>query len=172
MKTYNIMLSAVFPVTHPRKGQPTGFKDKVLRAVCKTGERYLSDIRPKVHTIRANYPLWKKRIEEVQRGDAEICLRQWTGKPYRSKTVELARIGKADGVGIQRLTFDKDRDGVASLHFYNVDGCFPGMRLLAHNDGLSVEDWKAWFRGYDLSQPMAVIHFTQWRYTAESIIER
>ena len=64
MKTYNIMLSVVFPATHPRKGQPTGFKEKVLRAVCKTGERYLSDIRPKVHTIRANYPLWKKRIEE------------------------------------------------------------------------------------------------------------
>jgi hypothetical protein len=73
MKTYNIMLSVVFPVTHPRKGQPTGFKDKVPRAVCKTGERYLSDIRPKVHTIRANYPLRKKRIEDVEERAGKLC---------------------------------------------------------------------------------------------------
>ena len=167
MKTYNIMLSKHFPATHPKKGEPTFFRDKLLAAVFKDTTQW-----QKLHTIRANYPLWKKRIEEVERGEAEICLRQWTGKPYRSKTVEVTRLRQEDGVGIQKLTFDKDRDGMSVLHLYNIDGCFPGMRQLAHNDGLSVEDWKAWFRGYDLSQPMAVIHFTPWRYTAESIIER
>lgn len=35
---------------------------------------------------------------------------------------------------------------------------------LAHNDGLSTDDFKEWFRGYDLSQPLAIIHFTKFRY--------
>ena len=164
MKTYIIMLSAVFPVSHSKAGTPTGFKERVLRAVCKTGERYLSDIRPKMHTIRANYPLWKKRIEEVERGNAVLSLRQWTGKPYRSKTVEIARLTKDDGVGIQKLQFDKDKDSMCSLALYDVDGHFPSHRLLANNDGLSVEDWREWFKGYDLSEPMAIIHFTKYRY--------
>lgn len=169
MKTYNIILSAVFPATHPRKGQPTGFKDEVLRAVCKTSERFLSDIRPKIHTIRANYPLWKKRIREIECGEAEICLRQWAGRAYRSKTVELVRLGKNDGVGIQRLTFDKDLDGAALLNFCYVDGCLTDIRLLAHNDGLPFDDWKAWVRSFALYQPLAIIHFTSWRYCIDTI---
>lgn len=36
--------------------------------------------------------------------------------------------------------------------------------LLAKNDGLSLEDWIEWFKSYDLSEPMAVIHFTSFRY--------
>ncbi|MBO4551482.1 MAG: hypothetical protein J5733_12190 [Bacteroidaceae bacterium] len=163
-KTYIIMLSVVFPANHSKAGMPTGFKDRVLRAVCKTGERFLSDARPKMHTIRANYQLWKKRIDEVERGNAVLSIRQWTGKPYRSYTIEIARLTKDDGVGIQKLQFDKDRDGIASLKFYNVDGYFPDAQLLANNDGLSVEDWREWFRGYDLSKPMAIIHFTNFRY--------
>ena len=35
---------------------------------------------------------------------------------------------------------------------------------LAKNDGLSLDDFKAWFKSYDLSQPMAIIHFTSFRY--------
>lgn len=169
MKTYNIMLSVVFPVTHPRKGQPTGFKDKVLRAVCKTGERYLSDIRPKVHTIRANYPLWKKRIDEVERGEAEICLRQWTGKPYRSKTVELARIGKADGVGIQKLNFGWHNGvQIPVIEGWYMFGDNGSKEELAKNDGLSTKDWMDWFKAHEndtvYDKPLAIIHFTNFRY--------
>lgn len=33
-----------------------------------------------------------------------------------------------------------------------------------HNDGLSEVDWRNWFERYDLTEPLAVIHFTKFRY--------
>ena len=32
------------------------------------------------------------------------------------------------------------------------------------NDGLSLDDWFSWFNDYNLSKPMAIIHFTNFRY--------
>ena len=159
MKTYVIMLSKHFPVKHPNAGLPTFFRDKVLAAVFKDNESW-----QKVHTIRANYLLWEKRIKEVREGKAELSLRQWTDKPYRSKTVEITRLGASDGVGIQILEFDKDRDGMVSWKFFTVDGKYPEVEELAHNDGLTLDDWKAWFKDYDLTKPLAIIQFTPFRY--------
>ncbi|MGL5912785.1 MAG: hypothetical protein ACRCZB_01370, partial [Bacteroidales bacterium] len=115
----------------------------------------------KIHTIRANYPFWEKRIKEVERGEACLSIRQWQDKPYRSKQVEIARLTNADGVGIQRCyirTFtvggvmipDKD----LSVNSFEV----------AENDGLTLDDFKKWFDSYDLSDAMAIIHFTKFRY--------
>lgn len=53
MKTYVLIVSQRFPMTHPRKGQPTMFIENILN-------------KTKIHTIRGNFPLWEKRIEEVQ----------------------------------------------------------------------------------------------------------
>lgn len=157
IKTYNIMLSKVFPVTHQRKGEPTFFSQKVQAAKFPT---VYPDETPKLHTIRANYPLWEKRIAEVQSGNAEICLRQWTGKPYRSKTVEIMRLTADDGVGIQCLTFYDNR-----IIYPTVDNNYqPSIKEISTNDGLSKDSWIEWFRGYDLSKPMAIIHFTNFRY--------
>lgn len=89
-KTYVLMLSQVFPKTHNKAGMPTEFKEKVLN-------------KKKIHTIRANYHLWERRIKEVQEGRAVLAVRQWTGKPYCSKQVEIARLTTEDGVGIQLL---------------------------------------------------------------------
>lgn len=113
----------------------------------------------KVHTIRANYPLWAKRIAEVERGVACLSIRQWTDKPYRSKQVEIARLTKDDGVGIQKLEFVDGKLGLPRIGIV-----YQRKHELAHNDGLSFEDWESWFKGYDLTQPMAVIHFTDFRY--------
>ena len=170
MITYYLTLSQVFPSTHPREGQQTGFKEKVLRAVCKTGERYLSDIRPKIHTIRANYEFWRKRFEKIAAGEAVLSIREWVGKPYgRGSTQrEIALLTREDGIGIQKLEFRR-KEGTAKF----VDGILrpfaDGKRIdrterLANNDGLSFEDWEAWFKGYDLSKPLAIIHFTKLRY--------
>lgn len=35
---------------------------------------------------------------------------------------------------------------------------------VAKNDGLHPADWLDWFSCYDLSKPMAIINFTQFRY--------
>lgn len=166
IKTYNIMLSKVFPVTHKRAGEPTFFSQKVHAAKYPT---VYPDEVPKFHTIRANYPLWEKRIAEVQAGNAEICLRLWTGKPYRSKTIEIMRLGCDDGVGIQKLNFgwrgDKQVPVIEGWYMYGECG---SKKELAKNDGLSLEDWQEWFKGHEkdtvYDNPLAIIHFTSFRY--------
>jgi hypothetical protein len=157
MKTYVITLSQVFPATHARAGEPTGFKDAFLE-----GQKRLFD--GKRHTIRANYELWEKRFKEIDEGKACLAIRQWSGKPYRSKQVELARLTKENGIGIQKLCFLEDRGGNRSLILFTIDGNAHMRRFLAKNDGLSLEDLEEWFKNYDLSKPLAVIHFTSFRY--------
>ena len=146
MKTYVLTLSKSFPRTHARAGEPTEFREKFLK-------------KEKIHTIRANYELWSKRIKEVQDGKAELSIRQWSGNPYRSKQVEIARLTAANGVGIQKLEmFDLMRAA-------KVDSSqLVGLIGLAHNDGLSFSDWYDWFRLADVKKPMAIIHFTNFRY--------
>ena len=160
IKTYNIMLSRVFPKTHPRAGEDTGFKPKVF-ASFNNMPCYLK----KLHTIRANYPLWKERFDEVQRGEAVINLRQWLGEPYRSKTVLIKTLTADDGIGLQRLDFKMPDHG--DLTFYVIDESmvFTTGKELSHNDGLELQDWLDWFSDYDQSQPLAIIHFTPFRYT-------
>lgn len=159
MKTYILMLSKRFPVNHPKAGQHTFFRDKILASLFHNHEYW-----KKLHTIRANYLLWEKRIKEVRDGNAMLSLRQWADKPYRSKTQEIVRLSASDGVGIQILEFEKDCDGMASWYFFNIDGKCPSLVDVALNDGLTLEDWKALFKDYDLSRPFAVIHFTPFRY--------
>lgn len=168
MKTYVITLSQVFLKGHKRSGEPTKFRaafqsgqtcskcKKRNPAMC-TGECFSG---LKIHTIRANYPLWLKRITEVQQGKAVLSVRQWTGKPYRSQQKELARLTMEDGIGLQRLTFSRE------MCNFEVDskGYAIHAGTLAQNDGLSYNDWVEWFKDTDLSQPLAIIHFTKFRY--------
>lgn len=151
MKTYVITLSRRFPKTHARAGEPTEFAEKFRDT--------------KLHTIRANYDLWSKRIAEIGQGKACLSVRQWTGAPYRSKQVEIARLSKDDGVGIQKLEFYPNCDGKFTLGNFSIDGYFIfDTEALAKNDGLSLEDWMEWFKGYDLCRPLAIIQFTWFRY--------
>ena len=78
--------------------------------------------------------------------------------------MEIAQLTAENGVGIQKLSFDKDKDGVPSLKFFNVNGKYIDREILANNDGLSLEYWQEWFSCYDLSKPLAIIHFTKFRY--------
>lgn len=179
-KTYVLTLSAAFPKTHSNRIYPTYFKERFLLGQgcpdCATQQDLSGEnisncngcgracFLVKLHTIRSNYPLWEKRITEIQEGRAVLSIRQWQDKPYRSKQVEIARLTADNGIGIQKLSFDKDKDGVPSLKYFNINGKYVDREMLANNDGLSLEYWQEWFRGYDLSKPMAVIHFTKFRY--------
>lgn len=155
MKTYVLMLSHSFPATHNRRGEPTYFKEKFF---------HHPGMLKKLHTIRSNYPLWLSRIRDIQRGTAVLSVREWLGAPYRSKQRELARLTAADEVGCQLLLFHPDADGCFSLKFFDIAGRSVDHKDLAHNDGLSLEDWREWFKDYDLSKPLAVVHFTKFRY--------
>lgn len=142
MRTYVIMLSKVFPKGHIREGEPTGFKDKLL-----SGE--------KIHTIRSNYPLWEKRIKEVQEGTALISVRQWEDKPYRSKQIEIAQFTKENGVGIEHIFLPSRA---------HLDFLLERLQGLDINDGLTRPDWISWFENAPINQFLPIIHFTPFRY--------
>lgn len=161
MKTYVITLSKVFPTTHPKAGIPTGFEHKLHAAINGWSDHaYL-----KLHTIRANYPLWAKRFEQIERGDACLSIRQWSGKPYASKQVEIARLTKEDGIGLQKFEVSANYAGINNWQHFKIDDRgYMSINDIPNNDGLSREDWIDWFKNYDLSKPMAIIHFTKFRY--------
>lgn len=154
MKTYYLTLSQVFPATHVNAGMPTYFEEQLIR-------------HTKLHTIRANCGFWKKRFEKIAAGEACLSVRQWVGKPYGKGSTqrEIVRLTREDGIGIQKLTFPFDTFNEAAIEDAEHIGVFSGIaQTLATNDGLSFRDWVAWFKDYDLSKPMAIIHFTSFRY--------
>lgn len=157
LKTYVITVSRTFPKTHAKAGEPTFFAEKIDSIKC---DLPFPAYDPKIHTIRANYPFWEKRIDAILEGKAVLSIRYWSGKPYNSKQTELCQLDKDSGIGIQEVYFHlKDFKNV----FVNFNTVV-GTDHLSENDGLSLIDFKEWFKGYDLSKPMAIIHFTKFRY--------
>ena len=162
MKTIVLLVSRNFPATHKRKGEPTGFESHII---CTLNNDLAHQV--KIHTIRANYPFWAKRIEQVRTGEAILSIRYWSGKPYNSKQVEICQFDKDDGVGIQGLNLDDIMiTGLLKNNDVALTSINGGLLLshIAKNDGLSLEDFKEWFRKYDITQTMAIIHFTKFRY--------
>jgi len=148
MKTYVLTVSKNFPANHPKSGHPTEFPDKILNG-------------RKRHTIRKNYDLWAKRFEQINAGNAILSIRYWSGKPYRSKQVEIKQLTKDDGIGIEMLKSCDELYGlVASSKTVAVGAPWP---LIAIYDGLTLDDFEEWFNINDF-EPMAIIHFTPYRY--------
>lgn len=144
MKTYVLTLSKTFPKSHKRFGEETLFRDKFKKT--------------KLHTIRANFGLWEKRFNEIKEGKAKLSIRQWSGSPYKSKQEEIAFLSIEDGIGIQELKM------IDLFRPCTINGHKTELPLLASNDGLSFNDWYEWFKRYDLSSSLVVIHFTDFRY--------
>ena len=140
LKTYVITLSKTFLQGHPRAGQPTNFRESFERGL-------------KIHTIRCNYDLWAKRLDEVIAGRAVLSLRQWSGKPYGSKQIVLRDLTKEDGVGYQKITQER----LFTNHFIVVE-------CGAHHDGLAHADFYYWFDHKPTEKPYIIIHFTPFRY--------
>ena len=146
---YRVCVSRTFPATHPRKGEKTEFIEKIRTA----------NVWQKRHTIRGNHELWAKRFEKINNGEAILELYYWSGKPYNSKCITICQLGKDHEIGIQKIEFDD------YLYSALIDGNrFGEVHNLALNDGLTYADFEAWFKGDDLSKPMAIIHFTPFRY--------
>ena len=144
LKCYVLTVSKTFPVKHPRKRQLTCFASMILKNLKK-------------HTIRVNYELWKKRIDEVNKGKAYISLRQWSGLPYKSKQVEFKQLHKGE-VGIEKLQ-------LTPLGWFINDKVTKfEMKDFASNDGLAFLDFVEWFKGANFFKEMAIIHFSTMRY--------
>ena len=164
MKAYYLTLSQTFPKYMHNAGEPTNFEEAFKAGqVFNRGSECLYR-HPKFHTIRANYESWRKRFEKIAAGEACLSIRQWVGKPYGKGSTqrEIARLTREDGIGIQMLTFA----GNTGWHPAYVEGrpYTVDAYQLAHNDGLEHADWSNWFAGYDLTKPLAIIHFTRFRY--------
>ena len=86
--------------------------------------------------------------------------RQTFGKGSTQR--EIVRLTREDGIGIQKLRiYEHEPLPVVYADRYTTP---VDWQELAANDGLSLSDWREWFKDYDLSQPMAIIHFTSFRY--------
>lgn len=144
MKKYVLTVSTTFPKTHRKASAETGFPESIQNGT-------------KLHTIRGNYDLWAKRFEQINKGEALLSVRIWSGVPYRSEQRELFSFSKCDGIGLQKL------ENPNNMEFASVEGRQVDWRLIAENDGLTFEDFCEWFK-VRTAEPMAVIHFTNFRY--------
>ena len=124
---------------------------------CVTGFR-------KIHTIRGNYQIWEKRFQKINKGKAVISVCVWEGKPYgKNSTIkEIRQLSKEDGIGLQKLRLKYYNDNTIETQI--IGSHAPYLKDLANNDGLMLEDWRAWFRKKVLNEPFAIIHFTNFRY--------
>jgi len=158
MITYVLTISEKFPKTHKRAGQETGFPLSI--------KHY-----EKIHTIRANYALWKKRFEKIDKGLAILVLKVWVGKPYGKGSTQhsIFKYDNTWGIGIEKLEFHKNKDEIPCIKYPLVNNyAEPNIETIAQNDGLSWLDFKEWFRTYDLDNELAIIHFTDFRYAKKN----
>lgn len=161
MITYVLMVSEVFPKSHKKSGENTEFLNKIITGLKK-------------HTLRGNYLYWKKRFKKIDKGEACLVIKVWgtevnkkSGRsgPYHSSPVEVMRLTKKDGIGLEKLEFLRDKDGIPRLDYPLINNNKqPPIQSIAHNDGLSYEDFKEWFKKYNISDPLAIIHFQDYRY--------
>lgn len=153
VKIYVLTVSTHFPVTHKKKGQPTNFPDLIKDEIKK-------------HTIRSNFDLWSQRIREVTEGKAIISVRYWSGKPYQSKQVEILQLDQTSGMSFTGFTF-RQRDITKPYLFSSRRSALVNdipIETIAGNDGLFLDDFKEWFKKYDLSKNMILIYFSKFRY--------
>ncbi len=138
------MIAKTFPAHHIRKGELTNFAALIEKQIKK-------------HTLRANYELWKKRSDEINQGKAYLSVRQWSGKPYNSGHIELFR---KDRLIVEKGQFfqDENRWYVEDFTWHNSN------QIIAANDGLTTDDFVSWFKGYNFSKPLAIVHFTDYTY--------
>ena len=145
----------------------------------------------KVHTIRANFDYWAKKISRVKDTAGKLSVREWSAAPYRSPQ-NIILIVPASITGVQKLQLTRSREVVS--HFIEgraepflkkrteeytalVDGEPIILETLAANDGLTVEEFKEWFapvfdkqeaqtpqEAGSVTIDFAIIHFTSFRY--------
>lgn len=147
----NMMFATVYPYYHPKKGQPTHFVEKICAGLADKGilagdpfwkglqcdfHQYYNGV-PKWHTIRAGNR-WTV-------GDYFKPL-IWSGKPYRSKTIQIAN----------PIMVEKTWEFIIDNGDYWMNGSSVSARqiiLIARNDGLSVPDLMDWVAPYGKKEP-------------------
>lgn len=150
-----ITFSKTFPGYHPRAGEPTYFVEKFLKSIGKEYhtlpntvqdivDAYIMDsCLPKPHTIRLG--------QRFSAGDW-FSPRVWEGIPYKSKQIII----EPDTQVAKTFEFEVKSEGdytfigIDEWAFYEENSNFitqrEALETLAQNDGLTVADFKAWFK--------------------------
>lgn len=176
-----ITFSRFFPSYHPKKGQPTYFVEKIWAHLIlsekfdwescesylcgfwcegifsmKKVEECVNTDALKIHTIRED-SRWKV-------GDV-FSPRVWSGKPYYSKQIVFApelTITKTEKIGTvmygDEMRFWKPYEGTDWAHRPDMKQTLSRLETetIAKNDGLLVDDFRAWFKKGFEGQ---IIHF-------------
>ena len=159
-KCYVITIADKFPVYHEKAGNWTEFWHKIISGT-------------NIHTIRINADLWEKRFKAINRDEAYISLRAWSGAPYKSKQIIIKDLYKSDGIGMQTCNILTEHDVIDAMIGVDVpimkDMTTKNWNHAAQvmaNDGLSPTDFYLWFAKSkrDTLHRCAIIHFTPFRY--------
>jgi len=136
-----LTFSRVFPAYHPKKGQPTNFVEKIYNGLYSKNNLMdyplgldIDDTVKgmKHHTIRAGNH-WKV-------GD-KFSPRVWSGKPYNSKQIIIA-----PDIEIKKVwELIVDEYGIVEMPKAKATTI---LQDIAKNDGLSIEDFIAWFKDF------------------------
>ena len=174
VKIYVLLLSSRFPAYHPKAGQPTGFEDALRRGIQRMRCREQHECigcgecvgRIKKHTIRGNAAFWERCAQKVNKGEAIISLRQWSGKPYASSQIEIVQL---TSLHVQRVTLGlSDSDHRTPFAYADRNGVkkFVSVTRLAENDALEPSDFMSWFQLHRRKEPYhgVILHFTDMRY--------
>lgn len=155
-----ILFSRTFPVYHPKRGQPTYFVEKIWAHLIYSGQydfemcqsyldapwakdlfdtnkvsEFVQTRQFKMHTIRQGYSRSKDEI---------FSPRVWSGRPYTSKQIAFAPPLKILRVP---MFFKDTLPDIGSVFLRNVQWLSDTyLQSIAQNDGLSLEDFQAWFK--------------------------
>lgn len=177
-----VLLSKTFFPQHFRAGEANNFSQKVLEG-------------KKKHTCRKNYAYWEEIIGRLKEQDGVLSVRQWAGLPYHKPGQETIVDIPAEVVGVQKLELkrirkivqhfaEEKKEPIAEAITYDweaeIEGWSTPISLIAENDGLTVEEFKAWFSPvFDEAEKkykelasisnatildFAIIHFSKERY--------
>jgi hypothetical protein len=161
-KTQVLTVSKRFLAWHPKAGQPTYFKEEVLIGQSMTNmvpSNLRSTLFAKLHTIRDNCPYWESVFERGMK----LSVRQWIDKPYKKPGQEKVFDIEPGLWGIQKITLINGQNGLEA--FVGDKGI--DIEMLAANDGLSRDDFEAWFSTYFKRGNVfygVIVHFTDFRY--------
>ena len=135
-----ITFSRKFPKGHAGEGGPTHFVEKIWAGIGESHYDRVPDcdrgnFAPKSHTIRAG--------RRFKPGDV-FSPRVWSGTPYKSPQIIIAR-----DLNVVK-TWDIElfiEDEVAVLNGATIIFKYDDLiKKLAHNDGLTLREFRAWFR--------------------------
>lgn len=163
-KIYQLGISKIYLKKHPKAGQPTHFRDKIVAIVLLDGKP--SAFKPKIHTIRPNYDYWKGIEEKVNSGEGVLSLRQWEGTPYKSKRPAFMHLSK---MGVEKFRTDVVTNYLPGAKMYTAqvwinDILCHSLKELALNDGLKDEEDLILWLGARSTFHGCIIHFTEHRY--------